>query len=90
MLLTILLIEILFKSIVVGVTKMGNILPRAGIKPTYLAFGASVLPLHHVGSLMSPQYSRPPVYVTLCHRGQSVQTTTLLYDRVSATHADCR
>ena len=32
-----------------GVTKMGNIVPRAGIGPTSLAFRASVLPLCHIG-----------------------------------------
>ena len=33
---------------VVGVTKMGNTLPRAGLEPTYLAFRASGLSLHHI------------------------------------------
>ena len=32
-----------------GVIKMRNIVPRAGIEPTSLPFWASVLPLHHVG-----------------------------------------
>ena len=41
---------------VVGVKKMGNIVPRAGIEPIYLACWSSVLPLHHTGSLMSPLY----------------------------------
>ena len=49
-----------------GVMKMGNIVPRAGLKPTSLAFRDSVLPLHHVGCPMSPLYPRPP----LCLRGQ--------------------
>ena len=49
-----------------GVMKIGNIVPRAGFEPTSLAFRASVLPLHHMGSLMSPLYPHPPVYVTLC------------------------
>ena len=31
--------------------KMENIVPREGIEPTFLAFRASVPPLHHVGSL---------------------------------------
>ena len=39
---------------VVGVMKMGNIVPRAGIEPTSLVFPASVLLLHHIGSGMSP------------------------------------
>ena len=30
---------------------MGNIAPRAGIEPTYLAFRASVIALPHLGSL---------------------------------------
>ena len=55
---------------VVGVTKMGNILPRVGIEHTSLAFQASVLTLHHVGSLMSLLYLRPPVCAAPCLRGQ--------------------
>ena len=39
---------------VVGVMKMGNIVPRMGREPTSLAFRAIVLLLHHIGSLMSP------------------------------------
>ena len=39
-----------------GVMKMGNNVPRAGLKPISLAFRASVLPLHHIGSLMSSPY----------------------------------
>ena len=54
----------------VGVMKMGNIAPRAGIEHTSLAFQASVLPLHHVGSLMSSLYPCPPVYAAPCLRGQ--------------------
>ena len=53
-----------------GVMKMGNIVPTAGIKPTYLAFWASVLLLHHVGSLMSPLYPCLCVYADPCLRGQ--------------------
>ena len=55
---------------VVGVMKVGHILPRAGLEPTSLAFQASVLPLHHIGSLMSPLYPRPLVYAAPCLRGQ--------------------
>ena len=33
---------------VVGVMKMGNIVPRVGLEPTSVAFRASVLPLHHL------------------------------------------
>ena len=36
-----------------GVPTMGNTVPSADIEPTYLAFQASVLPLHH----MSPVYA---------------------------------
>ena len=32
-----------FINIVAGVTKMGNIVPRAAIEPTFLAFQANVL-----------------------------------------------
>ena len=41
------------------VMKMGNIVSRVGIEPISLAFSASVLPLHHIGSLMSPHIPRP-------------------------------
>ena len=44
--------------------KMGNV-PRAGLEPTSLAFQASVLLLHQLGSLMSP-----PGYAVSCIRGQ--------------------
>ena len=57
-------------AIVMAVMKMGNIVTRVGIKPTSLAFRASVLPFHHVHSLMSPLYPCPSVYVALCFRGQ--------------------
>ena len=53
-----------------GVTKMGNIVHRMGIEPTSLAFRASVLPLHHVGSLISPLYPRPSVFAPPCLRGK--------------------
>ena len=42
---------------VMDMMKMGNIVPRAGLEPSYLAFPASVLPLYHIGSLMSPLYT---------------------------------
>ena len=50
--------------------KMGNIVSRSENEPTALAFWASVLPVHHLGSLMSPLYPRPPIYVAPCLRGQ--------------------
>ena len=49
---------------------MKNTVPRAGIEPASLTFQASVLPLHNVGSLMSPQYSHLPVYAVPFLRGQ--------------------
>ena len=39
---------------VVSGMKMGNIVPREGIEPTFLPFQTNVLPLQYVGSLMSP------------------------------------
>ena len=53
-----------------GMMKMGNTVPIVGIEPTSLTICASVLTLHHIGSLMSALYSCPPVYVALCLRGQ--------------------
>ena len=55
---------------VVGVTKMGNNVPRAGLELTSLALQASVLPLHHIDSLKSPLYPRLPGWVAPCFRGQ--------------------
>ena len=54
---------------VMGMRKMGNIVPRAGLKPIVLAFQASVLPLPHVGSMMSQLHPRQPAYVALSLRG---------------------
>ena len=61
-----------WKSIacVIGVIKMGNIVPRAGIEPTSLAYKASVLPFQQVGSLMSPIYPHLPVYAAPYLRGR--------------------
>ena len=80
-----------------GVLKMGNTLPRARLEPTYMTFQASVLPLHHICSLMSPLYPHPCVYVVLCHRGQcrqlhsspgiiSLLMLTISYIQVMALH----
>ena len=41
-------IHVCIHTCVVGVMKIGNIVPRVGLEPTSLAFQASVLPLHHV------------------------------------------
>ena len=57
-------------GIAVGVIKMGNIDPTAGIESKSLAFRASVLPSHHIGSLMSPPCPCIPVYIAHCLKGQ--------------------
>ena len=61
---------------VMVVMKMGNTVPRAGFKPTSLAFRASVLPLHHVGF---PNVTTIPTPTCLCSflPQRSVQTTTI-------------
>ena len=59
-------------SCLVGVTEMGNIVPRAGLKSTSLAFRASV-PSHQVGPLMSPLSPLLPVYAAPYFRGQCRQ-----------------
>ena len=63
---------------VVGVMKMGIIVPRAGLEPTSLAFRASVLLLHHVGFLYVIAIPMPTcLYSSLPQR--SVHITTILY-----------
>ena len=57
---------VLMETSVVGTMKMGNIVPKAGIEPTYLTFWAIVLPIHHLGYLMSQLCSRLPIYVSPC------------------------
>ena len=57
-------------SLSLGVMKMGNIVPREEIEPTSMAFWASVLPLHHIDSLMSPLCPFLPVYAAPHFRGQ--------------------
>ena len=54
----------------VHVMKMGNTVPRVGIEPTSLSLWASVLSLHHIGFLMSPQFPHPLDYAAPCLRGQ--------------------
>ena len=63
-------------SIVVGVMKMGNIVSRAELKPTSLAFRARVLPLHHIGF---PDVTTIPIPTYLCGSlpQRSEHTTTL-------------
>ena len=68
-------------DIVVGVRTMDNIVPRAGLGPAFLEFWASVIPLHHLGSLVSLLYLHPPMYVALSLR---VQCRLLQY------HGGCR
>ena len=60
---------------VMGVTTMGNTVPRVGFEPTSLAFRASVLPLHHIGF---PDVTTIPTPTCLCGSlpQKSVQTTT--------------
>ena len=62
-------------SIVMGVMKMANIVPRVGIELTSLAFQASVLPLHHVESLMSPLCMPMPTSLCSSLPQRSMQTT---------------
>ena len=38
---------------VMGVMKMGNIVPSLGLETISLAFRVSVLPLHHLGSMIT-------------------------------------
>ena len=53
-----------------GVIKMRNIVPTVGIEHTSLAFWASVLLFHHIGSMVAPLYPCPPVYAAPCLKGQ--------------------
>ena len=67
----------LFICTVVGVMKMGNTVPRAGLKPTSLAFRAGVLSFHHIA--FSDVITTPTpkcLYSSLPQR--SVQTSTII------------
>ena len=56
---------------VMGVIKMGNTVPRVGLKPTSSALWASVLLLHHAGFPEVTTIVRPTcVCVAPCLRGQ--------------------
>ena len=57
------------------VMKIGNSVPRTGLVPIYLAFRASVLPLHHIDF---PGVTTIPTPTCLCSSlpQRSVQTTT--------------
>ena len=61
---------------VMGLTKMGNIVPSTGLEPTSLAFRANVLPLQ-VGF---PDVTTIPMYTCLCSflPQKSVQTTIII------------
>ena len=60
-----------------GVMKRQIIVPRVGLKPTSLAFRASVLTLHHIGS---PDVTTIPTPTCLCSSlpQRSVPTTTYI------------
>ena len=58
---------------VMRVTKMGNIVPRAVIEPTSLAFGPVSNYYITGASLMSPLDPRIPVYAAPCLRGQTTK-----------------
>ena len=55
---------------VMGMMKLGNIVPRGGIEPTYLSLWASVLTITPLGFLIPTSYPRLLVYAVLCLRGQ--------------------
>ena len=61
---------------VVGVMKMGNIEPRAGVEPASLAFRASVFT---ITPPRLPDFNTAPMRTCLCYfmRQRSVQTTTI-------------
>ena len=58
----------------VGVMKMGNTVPTAGLKPTSLSLQASVLPLHHVGF---PDVTTIPTPTYVCSLVVSTVFTTV-------------
>ena len=57
---------------------MENAVPRVRLEPTTLAFRKSVLPLHHVGSLLSPLYPHPPVCAAPCLRVSADHYITII------------
>ena len=59
--------------------KMGNIVHRAGVESTSLAFWVTVLPLHDVCYPMSPLHPHLPDYAAPCLPQRSVQTTILVH-----------
>ena len=83
---------------IVGLMKIGNIVPRAGLKPSSLAFWASVLPFHHIGSLKSPLYPRMQLlasefsadYYTLPCGIVSLLLLTISYIQAMTLHTQSR
>ena len=71
-----------------GEMKMGNIVPRVELEPTSLALQASVLPLHHTGSLMSPLIPTPTCLCSSLTQ-RSEQTTTILVKRDFCLFCKC-
>ena len=57
--------------------------PRVGLEPTSLKFWAGVLPLHHVGSLMSPLYTHTRLFMWLFASEVSADYYTYIYSTVS-------
>ena len=62
-----------------GAIKMENIYPRAGVKPTSLAFWASVLPISDRRRLPDVNTTPAPTFLCSSLPQRSVQTTTLIY-----------
>ena len=56
-----------------GCDENGKYCAQSKTQTKSLAFWASALPLHHIGSLMSALYARQPVYAAPCLRSQCRQ-----------------
>ena len=74
------------KKSVVGVMKIGNIVPRAGIEPTPRAFQASVLRYHHIGIVVTS--GSLTVYGAHCLRGQFTVMNCKSFIAYSYIHTD--
>ena len=61
-----------------GVMQMENTVPRVGLEPVSLAFRVNVLPLHHIGSLMSC-YTHPYLSLQLLASEVSANYYTHIY-----------
>ena len=67
--------------------KVGNIVPRAGLEPTYLTFWASVIPLHYGSSLMLSLYPQVSAdYYTRPHRIVNLLMLIITYIQAIAIH----